>query len=160
VDGAEQNSIDPALLFRVGNEARVSPIEIRNEEGATVLRANHSGYERIGVLHERTLRINPESLEISDDLAGTGEHRIDLFFHLGSGWDASAIESEGTEVGFLLTKDSREVRLWSRCPSTANAATEPVLHSQTYGFFFNAQCLHLQIQASLPLQIQTRITWK
>ncbi|MCU1308543.1 MAG: hypothetical protein JWN45_3238 [Acidobacteriaceae bacterium] len=160
VDDAEQNSIDRALLFRAGNEARVSAIEIRNEEGTTVLRANHSGYERIGVSHERTLRINAESVEIRDDLAGTGEHRIDLFFHLGSGWDASAIESQGAEVGFLLTKDSREVRLWSRCPSAANAAAEPVLHSQTYGFFFSAQCLHLQIQASLPLQIQTRITWK
>ena len=82
VDYQEHNSIsqDRDALFQCGNEAAVTPIEVYGKDGAIVFSASHSGYSRFGVQCSRTLHLRKNRLTITDEVTGSGNHDVALFF--------------------------------------------------------------------------------
>ena len=89
VDGAEQNSIEEAAPFVIGNEARPRLINWEPGETADLVVAEHYGYQRLAqpVTHRRTVRFNKADRFwlIEDELTGEGTHECAFRFHIAPG---------------------------------------------------------------------------
>jgi Heparinase II/III-like protein/Heparinase II/III N-terminus len=162
VDGADQNSLsnDPRLLFRCGNEAAVSPIF---SDGDGMVRASHQGYSRMGVEHERTVRLDERSMLIIDELRGdevrgTGDHLLDLQFVLGAGWRASSEMMSGKKVSCVITGPQR-LTLQCDSDSSLTLSLTPAEISREYGAALTVCCIRIQTTACLPAKVQTRVRW-
>jgi hypothetical protein len=78
VDGLDQAVQQGAFLWSAPYECR-----LWCAEGASLL-ARHSGYVRSGVTHWRgVLRLGEEGILVWDRLEGSGEHELELNWHLG-----------------------------------------------------------------------------
>ncbi|GAB2552728.1 hypothetical protein GCM10027085_50310 [Spirosoma aerophilum] len=73
VEVGSQNSSEVWAGFRVGRQARVTVIT----DSQTKLKARHTGYHHLGVIHEREWSVQPTCLTISDQLIRSGK-RADL----------------------------------------------------------------------------------
>ena len=89
VDGAEQNSIEEAAPFVIGNEARPRVISWKPGAAADLVVAEHYGYQRLSqlVTHRRTVRFNKADRFwlIEDELTGEGTHECAFRFHIAPG---------------------------------------------------------------------------
>jgi hypothetical protein len=85
VDGTEQNTIKPEILFDIGTEARVKVNSLYTTEKIDILDAEHSGYRRLAnpVTHRRQVYFDKTESYwiIRDILSGKGSHQFDLYFH-------------------------------------------------------------------------------
>jgi len=79
IDGL--NSSDVWHAFRVGARARVLRRKFDATGDVTTVHAAHDGYRHIGVVHARTWVMHRERLEVRDEIAGGGSHRLDCAFH-------------------------------------------------------------------------------
>jgi hypothetical protein len=160
VDGADQNIIptDPGLLFRCGNEAAVSRIEIP-EAGETAASASHQGYSRFGIEHQRTVRLTPCSLEILDEVSGTGRHLLELRYILGPEWRVSSEIPTGKTVSCVL-EGTRRLTFQCEAADLLTLSVLPAEISREYGASLSTNCIQVQTTASLPAKVQTRVGWE
>ncbi len=84
IDGEDQSEVWSS--FRVARRAR--PFDVRTD-GATFAEAAHDGYRRLSrpVIHRRRLELKQHELLICDRIEGSGEHRVEIFFHFHPGAD-------------------------------------------------------------------------
>jgi len=161
VDGQEQNHIDarPLGLFIIGNEAAVSSMQAGSEAQGYFLRASHTGYSSLGVMHTRTIRVVEGELAfvIEDELEGDGVHDFELNLHLAPTRNA---ELTATENGILcrITGD-RQVQLIVAGPDCIQASVQPSPVSATYGVTVPAVSVRFRGRAAVPTRITTRISW-
>jgi uncharacterized heparinase superfamily protein len=89
----QQNSSDVWSGFRVGRRALPQGLRVVEKDGLLTVLCAHDGYRRLPgrVTHERTWRLGPKGLEVSDRLQGSF-HEAEARFHLAPGVTA---ESEG-----------------------------------------------------------------
>lgn len=81
VDGMEPAEIWAG--FRVGRRPVVGPLHYGESDGCQYVRGTHTGYERSGVLHSRTIiRRADNSWFFVDTLKGKGTHKIESFVHV------------------------------------------------------------------------------
>lgn len=154
IDGMDQNIIpsDPRMLFRCGNEAAVSAIT-SDEIG---LRASHDGYARLGIVHQRSLQLSDQSLLVTDEVRGNGEHALDLRFVLGPEWRATPASSEAE----VLIDGPRRLKLVCEAESGLALSVLTAEISREYGVSLPASCILIHTTASLPATIRTRVEWK
>jgi hypothetical protein len=160
VDGREQNRIstEDQALFRLGNEARVSPIETTADQDTTSLAAALL-CGSAGWVHTRRIVLSSgRSVVLQDSLAGSGTHSLDLYFQLAPSWRPASITAEGCEAICRLAGLARvEVRCSGPAPVTARA--EPTQQSRTYGATFHSVRLHFHTRVTFPAEIITRVHW-
>jgi Heparinase II/III N-terminus/Heparinase II/III-like protein len=93
IDGAEQNSIDEAMPFVIGNEAQPRVLSWQTSDEADVTDAEHYGYQRLAhsVTHRRTVRFDKKARYwlIEDSLFGEGTHDFCFRFHCAPNLDVS-----------------------------------------------------------------------
>lgn len=161
IDGTEQNRIDagPRAAFILGNDAAVSPIQEGRDARGYFLRASHTGYRALGVMHTRTIHIaaNERAFVVEDDLEGNGVHDFDLNFHLAPNQNAQLGVSE-EEISCRVLGRS-QVQLTVTGPTGLQGAIQPSLVSSTYNTTVPAEKLRLWGRAALPVRITTRVTW-
>jgi hypothetical protein len=155
IDGADQNTLLDQL-FRLGNEARVSPIVL--QEGGKAARASHQGYGRWNIEHHRTVRLSPCSLEILDEMRGAGEHSLELRFVLGPEWlfypeIMCAEKVTGAIAG------PRGLTFLCEAESALDLSVLPVQISREYGAAIDTHCIRIQTSATLPATLETRVQW-
>ncbi len=160
VDDQEQNTIsqDKNELFRCGNEAAVTPIIAQEGDEAIVLSASHSGYERFGVRCSRTLRLQKNLLVIEDQIQGLGNHKLDLFFHLGPEWTVSPTGTNGKMIGCAIA-GPRRLALNCEADNALHLEVESSEISRAYGLRLPATRIHIGTTAQLPVRLVTRIEW-
>lgn len=162
VDDQEQNRIDtrPIALFCLADDAHVSPIESREHEGTIVLSASHSGYQRVGVVHKRTLRIEPIGyVRIDDDFIGEGRHTFQAHFHLGAAWKVAATETRRTSIRCQL-EGPRRAEMSMISSVALHAWSEPARVSNAYGVEFTGSMICVATETELPLLLRTCIKWE
>jgi hypothetical protein len=155
IDGADQNTLG-VQLFRLGNEAQVSPIVL--EENGKMVRASHQGYGRWNIEHQRTVRLSPCSLETLDEVRGAGQHLLELRFILGPEWVfypeiMSAEKVTGTIGG------PRRLIFLCGAESTLDLSVLPAQISRAYGAAVDTHCIRIQTTAKLPATLETRVRW-
>lgn len=92
IDGEEQAEVWSS--FRTGRRPRVGRAEAGCVDGCRFARAEHDGYRRLGVVHQRTIfQIPGGTWVIADALRGRGQHHVELFIHFHP--DVHVESSEG-----------------------------------------------------------------
>jgi hypothetical protein len=158
VDGLEQNHIlqDGQSLFVIGDEAAVSPIHSSESSDEIRFSASHYGYNRIGVVHQRTVRLSADRISIEDSLAGAGNHLVELFWHLPAPWRVeNVLQGNGLEIaGFSRIRMNFESNL------ALEVSHQPVQISRTYGGALQeATRLRIAASGSFPGTVVTDIVW-
>jgi uncharacterized heparinase superfamily protein len=79
-----QNSSDVWGNFRVGRRARVLTPRTWREDHAVCAEAGHDGYRRSSgrPIHWRQWRMEKSTVCVEDRVEGSGEHLVEIFFHL------------------------------------------------------------------------------
>lgn len=85
VDNADSSEVWSS--FRVGHRAVGRFVSFGDEALSSYLIAEHDGYKRLrGVgLHSRSLRLDDTTLEIKDEVRGSGEHLVQARYRLAPG---------------------------------------------------------------------------
>jgi Heparinase II/III-like protein/Heparinase II/III N-terminus len=162
VDDQEQNRIDarPIAIFCLADDAHVSPIESREHDGTAVLSASHSGYQRVGVVHKRTLQIEPNGYaQIDDCFTGGGRHKFQAHFHLGGAWKVAAIQTNGTNIRCQL-EGPQQIEMSMTASVALRGWSEPARVSSAYGVEFKGNMICVATEAQLPLLLHTSIRWE
>jgi hypothetical protein len=161
IDGKEQNRIFPGAigLFALGDESAVSQIQEGREARDCFLRASHTGYTSLGVMHTRTVRVvdGETAFVIEDQLDGQGIHDFELNLQLAPNIRA---EVDKAKDGILCRLcGDRQVQLTIDGPPGLQGAVEPSLVSMTYGVTVPASKLRVRGRCAFPMRITTRISW-
>jgi len=162
VDGEEQNSINRGQdgLFCIGTQAEVTRIENRNENGDVLLRASHSGYKRLGVMHTRTIHLperKPMAI-VQDQLVGAGTHRFEINFQLAPSWKVSSVEKLESEIRVRIW-GGRELQVSLQGPGNVNGQKEDSSVSMTYGASTPTTQLRFWGEAVFPAILTTTVCW-
>jgi Heparinase II/III-like protein/Heparinase II/III N-terminus len=160
VDEMDQNTIssDPQMLFRCGDEAAVSDITIMEGSGNSV-QASHEGYSSLGIRHQRTVQLKEQSLLLTDEVSGTGEHALDLRFVLSPEWRVSSEMMNGETVRCEIA-GPRRLTLLCEAGSGLALSVQPAEISREYGAATPTSCILIRTTASLPASIRTRVNWE
>jgi hypothetical protein len=158
IDELEQNHIlrDPQFLFVIGDEAAVSPIHFSESGNEICFTASHYGYSRIGVTHQRTVRLSPDRIVIEDSLAGAGNHLVEMFWHLPAPYRVrNTLQGNGFEIA-----GTSPIRLNFESTFPLELSHQPMQISRTYGGALQ-QATRLRIAGSglFPGTIVTSIVW-
>jgi len=162
VDGQEQNTIDNSKrgLFWIGNEAEVSGIEQWKENEDLLFRASHKGYQRLGVMHTRTIRLagKKQMAIVDDQLEGTGEHRVEINFQLNSKWTPSSLTDQGSKIEAKIS-GPRDLQITFRGSEKVHAEREISRISMSYGALTPSSSLRFCGEVSLPAMLTTTFCW-
>jgi hypothetical protein len=161
LDGTEQNRIFPGPrgFFIIGNEASVSPIQEGKDEHGPFLRASHTGYHSLGVVHMRTIRVASAEpgFVIEDELDGDGIHDFELNFQLAPNRNAEVTPIKGGILCRIF--GDPQVRLIVTGPAQLEGMIQPSLLSATYGVTIPARRVRFWGRAAVPTRITTHISW-
>jgi uncharacterized heparinase superfamily protein len=159
LDNQEQNTIDlsPAGLFRIGDEASISPIQYAVAERTCYVRASHAGYRSLGITHTRTIRLSADdrSLAVEDRIDGSGVHACELNLHFAAGCVAELSSDRAT----CRIRQNGEQRLVITIPAGWSAVTESSLVSNLYGHTMPAASLRISSQIAFPATVTSLISW-
>jgi hypothetical protein len=156
VDNAEQNILsgDPHSLFQCGNQAAVSTIASSGNR----MTASHRGYERLGVLHQRTVELGYTSLCVLDEVKGAGEHALELRYFLGPEWRISAEIIDGPMIQCVII-GPRQLTFACEAPNKLALTVLPATVSREYGESLPASCISVKTTAHLPCLLRTSVIW-
>ena len=144
VDGAEQNSIDEAAPFVIGNEARPRVISWDRGAAADLVVAEHFGYQRLAqpVTHRRSVRFNKAGRHwlVEDELTGEGTHECAFRFHIAPGLETRIRPDGIVEVSdkingarLLIAYQQPDHQRGQSIASELETKLEPQFSSNDYG---------------------------
>jgi uncharacterized heparinase superfamily protein len=147
VDGAEQNRLDPALLWRLEPDATPEVRSWRTSATADRLVAAHAGYAPVTPVRTIALDKRDDILAVLDSFEGEGEHEVRIPFHL-----APEIVAEEERPGrWHLTAPERTFVLELDDPGAWHAELRPSWVSPSYGVRIESRCLELSRRGPLEL---------
>jgi hypothetical protein len=161
IDGMEQNSFVPDMLFYSENEAHVSPIQYTESGPEISVCASHTGYQRKSdVLHRRTVRMcGDDRMELEDTLLGSGRHNVVCNFQIGPAWRVRSLQEEGKEIVCRLA-GAREVMMVFSAPFRLQAMVERAEISMTFaGKCVAIDKIRVSAAATMPMTLMTRVSW-
>ena len=152
VDGDEQAPMDPDDVFQtpVGIEPSIR-YEGGDTRGTWIM--EHRGYRRLAGVGtvKRTIRCFEGRIEIEEEIDGTGEHAIDIMYHLFPG-----VEYRGDESAVHLARDG--VHLCSlEIPKHYRLVETKGLYSPAYRETLPAVTLVLSRRSPLPEKVSYAI---
>jgi heparinase II/III-like protein len=161
IDRTEQNRIHsgPGGLFLLGNDAAVSQIQEGREAQGYFLRAAHTGYASLGVVHTRTIRVvdGERAFVIEDELDGDGVHDFELNLQLAPNRNA---QLDAAEPGILCRiLGDPQVQLTVVGPAGLQGAVQPSLISTSYGVTVPSVKVRFWGKAPIPVRIAIHISW-
>ncbi len=87
------NSSDTWGGFRVGKRASVKIIE----DNTTLVKAEHNGFESLGMKHQREFKISENTVVIGDEIVGIGTDNV-AFFHVDNSFDVSVLGNKEVQL--------------------------------------------------------------
>jgi hypothetical protein len=162
VDGEEQNRFSPSPgdLFRISDDAQVTPIEVQETKDERVLRASHHGYDRLGVVHTRSVRLGPESsLTLQDHLTTAGSHTFEAYFQLQREWQVEVHQRTGTEVRCHLQGPRVTADLCCQAPVELEMLCLEGEVSNSYGATEAAKRIVVRGSFRGPLRLLSCVSW-
>jgi uncharacterized heparinase superfamily protein len=106
-------------VFRIGRRFMPSDVKIIERNGEIIFNGKFTGYEKLigdNLIFIRTIKISKDSVEFTDEVSGSGGHKVKSFIHLHP--DVQAVKqdknillnSEATEVKLNVIEGSSEIR--------------------------------------------------
>ena len=156
MDGQEQNqfSTSNGSIFIIGNDARVSPVRVEEDEQRVLMSASHDGYGRLGVIHKRTVELaRPAILTINDYLTGIGYHTFEMCFHLHPRWYVEIVRAEGRKTQCYIKDGSITLELMCEAAIDLKMTGKTAEVSPAYGLVIKSKVVVVQggFETMLPL---------
>jgi asparagine synthase (glutamine-hydrolysing) len=166
VDGKDQMRLFSRFLWL--DWAKGSHTRHHEDGECEFFQGEHSGYERLGVTHRRTIKRRGEVWNVTDDILGDGQHQVRLHWLLPDfpavvDVEAGSIQlrtSEGSvhiratcaiPANFSLVRASERIAGNSSDPSEVRGWVSP-----TYASKQPALSLALEADGRLPIRFETR----
>jgi hypothetical protein len=161
INGEEQNrySMSPSRLFRICDDAKVSVIELEKTATTTRLRASHSGYQRMGIIHSRCVALSHGELVIKDELSGKGRALVKCGWHLPAGWRLQIGQATGRRLE-CRAEGPCNVRMNVDSMSDMLLQCTPAMISRAYGEAEKGTKIQVTADTALPALFLTHIYWE
>ncbi|MDT8858159.1 alginate lyase family protein [Paracoccaceae bacterium Fryx2] len=155
IDG--EDSSETWAGFRVGRRARPFDIDVRNDDAALLARAAHDGYSHMpgNPVHRREWHLAPDGLIVTDRVAGTGLHRVDVRFFLAP--DLHVVRSAPNS--FDLNADNGEDILTFTSEGGSVYIVPSSWHPQ-FGMQLQTQAIRVCAELELPCKFRTCFRWR
>jgi hypothetical protein len=163
IDGEEQNRFSklPQGVFRIRDDAHVTPIETEDADGGQVWRASHDGYRRLGVVHTRIVRVAPQhSLTLEDHFNSSGNHTLEAHFHLRSLWQVELKQETGTSVKCRIQGPRIVAHLTCQAPIELEMVCLRAETSTAYGTTDDAKKIVVRGSFLGPVRLLSSISWE
>ncbi|HET6315346.1 MAG TPA: alginate lyase family protein, partial [Chloroflexota bacterium] len=153
VDGQETSRLagDP-WLWQIANDAHPSVLQWSSDRDRDLLIAEHNGYARLAqpVIHRRTIDFDKRAMiwRIVDELRGTGEHLVELFFH-------PAVPHAFEQGGVMVRAPRGDV--WLFPPRELSVREDAGWISRGYGHREPATVLVYSARLAVPASIHTTL---
>jgi hypothetical protein len=161
IDGEEQNrfSTSPENVFRISDDAHVTPIVVEEVDEGQVLRASHDGYSRLGVLHTRIVKVAKRSVILEDQFSSSGNHTFEAHFHLHRLWQVAIRQGVGTNVKCSIQGPRRVASLSCQAPTELEMLCQPAGMSMAYGI--TAETNRIVVRGSFrgAVRLLSSISW-
>jgi hypothetical protein len=150
VDGEETSRLGTGRWLADCQRRHPKVLRWASNDERDVLSVEHDGYARLPqpVIHRRTFTFDKQrrTWRIDDDLTGSGEHLLEVFFHPG----VAPVQ----EAGAMLLRAERG-DLWLFPPG--DVRQEPGWISRGYGQREPATVLVYAVRAALPTRLTTHL---
>ena len=115
VDDADSSEVWSG--FRVARRARPTGLTTQEHEAMVVAACSHNGYTRLPgrPVHRREWRLQPNQLQVVDEISGSGEHVANGYFHVQPGVGVTRISERAFD---LDVPDAGPVRMMIDAPAT------------------------------------------
>ncbi len=140
--------VDWSLFYTV-NDAEVSS-KAENKKNLILFKGKHTGYKRIGIIHERTVKLSPGDmrLEIEDSLTPVEESKnpkiaASIFLHLHPAVQA---EQHGSEINLYCNHVLSRVEVHCK-----NVKIIQSWHSPEYGLKESSSAIECRLHDTLPI---------
>jgi hypothetical protein len=161
IDQQEQNPIPTNELFSLPDQAPVVLHSRYTDSKFSFIDASHTGYARLSspVVHRRKINISEEEdwCIISDQISGSGEHIIELFFHVGS----NRVNIDDPKLTLLSDQADEKfnfgIYVIPQHPFTRELVS--TWQSPGYGLRFPAHGIIYRLVLYLPAEIKTILFW-
>lgn len=157
IDDLEQNSINAAIPFVIGNEARPRVLQWETSDARDLLVAEHYGYTHssVSVVHRRSVEFNKSERfwVIEDLLSGEGDCRIHFRFHLAPNLKVAVNNKKGA----VINAASGHKLLIEPFGLDHAPEIDRVWVSRDYGERCESSSLRWTIDVSLPLSVSFAI---
>lgn len=153
VDGAEQSEIWGA--FRVGRRARPLFATLESRPAGAEFRGAHDGYRRLpgGVTHTRTALVDKDfTVNLRDELTGSGRHRGEGWLHLAVGLRLRAVANAFD----VLDERGRPLMRLEPGDGLESEAVETPRYPE-FGVASSGDSLRMTIAGRLPLVMTCRL---
>jgi hypothetical protein len=163
VDGEEQNrfSLSPGALFHIFDDAQVTPIEVQGTNEGRLLRASHHGYDRLGVVHTRSVKLGPQStLVLEDHLTASGSHTFEACFQLQREWHVDVHQRTGTEVRCHIQGPRLAADLCCQAPVELEMLCLQGEVSNSYGATEGSKRIVVRGSFRGPLRLLSCVSWQ
>ena len=94
VQVAGRDSSEVWSAFRVARRVRTVTVEVHDDLATLCVDAQHDGYRRLGIRHQRTWRLLPDGLEVRDRLPGPEQPAV-AYFHWAPAAEAVTMRTDG-----------------------------------------------------------------
>ena len=94
VQVADRDSSEVWSAFRVARRVRTVTVEVHDNLATPCVEAQHNGYRRLGIRHQRTWRLLADGLEVRDRLHGSEQPAV-AYFHWAPAADAVTMCTDG-----------------------------------------------------------------
>ncbi|GAC1319360.1 MAG: hypothetical protein NVSMB2_14620 [Chloroflexota bacterium] len=155
VDGQDSSRLGGTRwLWLIENDAHPRDVTWQSDAECDSFRGTHDGYARLTppVLHTRQIAFHKSAchVRIEDRLTGTGDHRVELFFH-------PAVEHAVTDDGILLHGRNGHQQAWLFGPPGMTLDLQEGWISRGYGVRERAHVLVYSMRAPvrMPMTLRT-----
>lgn len=94
VQVAGRDSSEVWSAFRVARRVRTVTVEVHDDLATLCVEAQHDGYRRLGIRHQRAWRLLPDGLEVRDRLHGPEQPGV-AYFHWAPATEAVTMRTDG-----------------------------------------------------------------
>lgn len=153
IDGEDSSEVWAG--FRVGRRARVRHATV-DGLGPTA-RAEHNGYQHLSghPIHNREWRFDQRQLVVTDRIEGSGNHRVEVAFHLHP--NVAVVSSAPNE--YELRARSIGKAAWLSISGPAECEVHPSTYHPEFGVSQNNQRVCARYEGPLPVEVRTIVQW-
>ncbi|MBL8470195.1 MAG: alginate lyase family protein [Rhodocyclaceae bacterium] len=152
-----RDSSDVWAEFRVARRARTQ-LELGPDPLQGLLQASHDGYRHLSgaARHRRRWQLGLDELNIFDSVEGKGYHRVECFLHFHPDW---SVRMQAADCYIVRSADAALVFELSVDPKLGWYLEEDAWYPE-FGRKVTNVRLRGDYQGRLPLQFETRLTWR
>lgn len=156
IDGS--NSSEVWSGFRVGRRAGAFDIAVSEADTSISAEGAHDGFAHLpgSPVHRRRWRLDEGCLLIDDTIEGSGNHEVEVYYHLGPDFNAQFDKAEN--VVWIMADDNAQ---WRADFMAQDGDVEVIASSwhPEFGAHIPTKAIRVSTSGALPLRLRSELRW-